>query len=137
MQVIPILAFEGRCEEALEFYRKVLGAEITTMMRWKDSPDAGMRASARDYEEKIMHASFRVGSSTLMATDGMAAVGKPEFKGITLSLEADDDAEAQRLFAALSDGGRVNMALAKMFWTSLSGMVTDRFGVMWMLNVKA
>jgi PhnB protein len=137
MQVQPILAFNGRGDEALEFYGKALGAEVTTMMRWKDSPDPGMCASARGFEDKIMHATFRIGETTLMATDGMTATSEPVFKGITLSLEVPNDAEAKRLFAALSDGGQVHMPLAKMFWSSSSGMVTDRFGVMWMVNAAA
>lgn len=135
MQVQAILAFNGQCEEALKFYSKALGAEVITMMRWKDSPDKEMCAAARDVADKIMHAAFRVGDTTLMATDGMEIQGKPIFKGVTLALEAANDDEAKRLFAALSDGGEVQMPLAKMFWTSLSGMVVDRFGVPWMVNV--
>src|SRR5258706_5882673 len=137
MQVQPILTFNGRCEEALEFYRKALGAEVTTLMHWKDSPDPGMRARARGFEDKIMHATFRIGKSTLMASDGMNDPGEAVFKGITLSLDALDDAEAKRLFEALSDGGTVQMPLGKVFWSSSFGMVTDRFGVPWMVNAAA
>lgn len=137
MQVQPILAFNGRCEQALEFYAKALGAEVSTLMRWKDSPDPDMRSQAQDFAEKIMHAAFRVGETTLMATDGMQATNQPEFKGVVLALEVSSDAEAQRLFAALSDGGQVQMPLSHVFWTSLSGMVVDRFGLPWMVNTRA
>jgi PhnB protein len=137
MQVQPILAFNGRGAEALEFYCKALGAEVTTIMRWKDSPDPGMRAGARGFEDKIMHAALRIGETTLMATDGMNAPGAAVFEGFTLSLQAADDAEAARLFAALGDGGQVRMPLAKVFWASSSGMVTDRFGVSWMVNTAS
>jgi PhnB protein len=137
MQVQPILAFNGRSEEAIEFYCKGLGAEVITIMRWKDSPDPAMCAAAKGFEDKVMHAEFRIGDTTLMATDGMNAPGELDFKGITLSLEAKNDAEAKSLFTALSDGGQVQMPLAKMFWSSSSGMVTDRFGVSWMVNAAA
>lgn len=137
MQVHPILAFNGRGDEALEYYCRTIGAEVTTMMRWKESPDPGMRAVAQGFEDKIMHATFRIGETTLMATDGITATGEPVFKGITLSLDAPNDAETKRLFTALSDGGQVQMPLAKMFWSSSSGMVTDRFGVSWMVNTAS
>ena len=137
MQVQPILVFNGRCEEAFAFYREALGAEVTMMMRWKESPDPAMRAKTRDVAEKIMHATFRVGKTTLMATDGMTASNAPEFKGITLALEVPDKAEAKRVFAALSEGGQVQMPLAKMFWSPSTGAVADRFGVSWMVNTKA
>jgi PhnB protein len=134
MQIHPILAFGGHTEKALHFYADKLGAEVIVKMRWKDSPDPEMRAAAPD-PEKIMHATFRIGATTLMATDGIASLSQPDFKGITLALEAKDDAEARQLFAALGDGGQVQMPLAKTFWTSLSGMVIDRFGLSWMVNV--
>ncbi|MFZ6639607.1 VOC family protein [Undibacterium sp. TC4M20W] len=136
MQVETILAFGGHSEAAIKFYEKALGAEVLVMMRWKDSPDPGLRKVSSD-PDKIMHASFRIGNTTLMASDGIETLAHPDIKGVTLNLEAKDDAEAQKLFAALSDGGKVQMPLAKAFWTSLSGMVIDRFGVPWMINVAA
>ena len=135
MQVKPILAFSGRCEEALNFYTDALGAEVILMMRWKDSPDPEMCAAAHDVQEKIMHASFRIGETILMATDGLEVQDQPDFKGITLAIEAKDEAEAKHLFAALCNGGKVQMPLAKTFWSSLSGMAVDRFGLSWMVNV--
>lgn len=131
MQVQAYLSFEGRCEEALEFYKKSAGAEVTTLMRWSDSPDPQMKAPP-GYEKKIMHAAFKIGETELMADDGMGP-GTAEFKGVTLALSASSDAETQRLFDALSQGGSVQMPLAKTFWTSSFGMLRDRFGVPWMV----
>jgi PhnB protein len=135
MQVQPYLFFDGHCEEALDFYRSALGAEVTTLMRNKESPEpmpANMCPPGS--EEKIMHSSFTVGETTLMASDGRAQ-GKPVFQGFSLSLSAANDAEAQRLFSALSDGGQVQMPLGKTFFASSFGMVADRFGVSWMIIV--
>ena len=139
MQVQPYLFFDGRCEEALEFYRKTLGAEVKMMMRFKENPEpaaaAGCDSSGAGSGpsgESIMHACFQVGDTEVMASDGMAA-GKPEFKGFSLSLTAPSDDEAQRLFKALGDGGQVQMPMAKTFFASSFGMVADRFGVSWMV----
>ena len=132
MQVQPYLFFDGRCDEAVEFYRKALGAEVTMLMRFKDSPDPGMcPAGAQD---KVMHASLRIGDSTVLASDGRCE-GRPTFEGFALSLTVPDDAAAERLFAALGDGGQVQMPLAKTFFSARFGMVADRFGVPWMVYV--
>ena len=135
MQAQPYLFFEGRCEEAVEFYRRALGAEVTTLMRIKDSPEPhppGMVPPGSD--NKVMHMAFRVGDTTLMASDGRCS-GKPNFQGFSLSLDAADDAQAERLFTALADGGQVQMPLGKTFFSSRFGMVADRFGVSWMVIV--
>ena len=135
MQVEPYLYFEGRCDEAIEFYRKALGAEVTMLMRYKDSPEPhqpGMIPPGA--ENKVMHVSFKIGETTLMASDGMCS-GKPDFKGISLTLSVSNDNEAERLFAALGDGGKVQMLLTKTFFSSRFGMVADRFGVSWMILV--
>jgi PhnB protein len=132
MQVQPYLMFEGRCEEAVEFYRKALGAEVTRLMRFKESPDPGMCAPGT--LDKVMHMSFRIGDTTLLASDGRCT-GQPNFQGFSLALHVADDAEAERLFASLSDGGQVQMPLAKTFFSSRFGMVADRFGVPWMIVV--
>jgi PhnB protein len=137
MLVQPYLFFDGRCEEALEFYRATLGAEVTGLMRVKENPDPvppGMYPPGS--EDKVMHAAFKIGETTLMASDGRAQ-GQPEFKGFSLSISAANDAEAQRLFTALSAGGQVQMPLAKTFFASSFGMVADRFGVGWMVIVMA
>jgi PhnB protein len=135
MQVQPYLFFDGRCEEAIEFYRRVLRAEVTMLMRFKDSPEPhpeGMLAPGS--ENKIMHASLRIGAATLMASDGQCQ-GKPSFQGFSLSLDAANEAEAQQLFAALSEGGQVQLPLTKTFFSPCFGMVADRFGVGWMVIV--
>ena len=135
MKVQAYVTFGGRCEEALEFYKKAVGAEVKDLLRWKDSPDAAMQPPP-GYEGKVMNASFRIGDTELMADDGMGAK-EVEFKGMTLALSVADDAEAKRVFTALGEGGSVQMPLAKTFWTSSFGMLTDKFGVPWMVNVDA
>ena len=135
MQVRPYLFFDGRCEEAVEFYRKALGAEVTMLMRFKDSPeppDSGMCPPGA--EDKVMHVSLRIGDATVLASDGRCQ-GRPSFQGFALSLTAPDEAGAERLFAALAEGGQVQMPLAKTFFASRFGMVADRFGVSWMVYV--
>ena len=135
MKIQAYITFGGRCDEALAFYKQTLGAEVGTVMRWKDSPDEAMKGPP-GYEDKIMHADFTIGSTTLMADDGMGP-GKVEYKGFTLSLTVADDPEAQRVFTALGESGSVTMPLMKTFWTSSFGMLTDKFGVPWMVNVEA
>ena len=137
MLVQPYLFFDGRCEEAVDFYRRALGAEVEMLMRMKDSPDphpSGMLPP--DSGDKVMHVSFRIGDTTVMASDGKCA-GKPNFQGFSLSLTARDAAEADRLFAALADGGQVQMPLGKTFFSPRFGMVADRFGVSWMVIVAS
>ena len=135
MKVQAYVTFDGRCEEALDFYKKSIGAVVTSLMRWKDSQDKDMRGPP-GYEEKIMNASFRIGETELMADDGMGDK-RAEFKGMTLAIEVADDAEAKRVFTALGEGGSITMPLMKTFWTSSFGMLTDKFGVPWMVNVEA
>ena len=134
MKVQAYLSFGGRCEEALEFYTKSIGAEVSGLMRWKESPDADMKPPP-GYEEKIMNAAFRIGDTQLMADDGMGPK-QAEFKGVSLVIEVADDAQAKRVFTALGEGGNVSMPLMKTFWTSSFGMLTDKFGVPWMVNVE-
>ena len=131
--VQPYLFFGGQCEEALEFYRKALGAEVQMMMRYKESPEK-QRPVPECFEEKVMHASFRVGETTVMASDGMCD-GKANFEGFSLSVTVPDETEADRVFAALAEGGLVTMPLEKTFWAPKFGMLTDRFGVGWMVSV--
>ena len=137
MLVQPYLFFDGRCEEAIEFYKRTLGAEVTMLMRFKESPEPqppGMIPPGA--ENKVMHASFRIGETTVMASDGRC-LGKPSFQGFSLSLSVPNDAEAERLFAKLGEGGQVQMPLAKTFFSSRFGMVADRFGVSWMVIVAS
>ena len=132
--VQPYLYFGGRCEEALEFYRTAIGAQVEVLMHFKDSPEPqppGMIPPG--FEDKVMHASVRIGGSTLMASDG-CEVG-PVFRGFSLSLAVPTEAEADRAFAALSAGGQVQMPLMKTFWSPRFGMLTDQFGIGWMVTV--
>jgi PhnB protein len=135
MQVQPYLFFDGRCEEAVEFYRSTIGAEVTMLMRFKDSPDPHEHSMVPPgAADKVMHVSLRIGETTVLASDGQC-LGRPSFQGFALSLTVPDEAEAERLFAALADGGQVQMPLTKTFFASRFGMVVDRFGVSWMIYV--
>jgi len=135
MYIQSYLFFEGRCEEAIDFYRGTLGAEVTMMMRYKDSPEPPPPDTLPPgSEDKIMHVSFRVGDTTVMASDGMCS-GQPGFQGFSLALTVPNEAEADRVFTALADGGQVRMPLAKTFFSPRFGMVADRFGMSWMIVV--
>jgi PhnB protein len=136
MPVQPYLFFEGCCEEALDYYRKALGAEVTSLLRYAESPQPpppGMLPPGS--EKKVMHSEFRIGDTTLMASDGMCS-GKANLQGFSISLGARDDAEAKRLFEALADGGEVRMPLGPSFFATSFGMAADRFGVGWMVVVR-
>jgi PhnB protein len=134
MQVQPYLSFEGRCEEAINFYKSAVGAEVVMMMRFKEAPDQSMMTPGTG--DKILHASLQIGDSTVMASDGRC-MGKAIFQGISLSLTAGTDAEAKRLFDALANGGQIQMPLAKTFFATSFGIVADKFGVAWMVYVPA
>ena len=135
MQVQPYLFFEGRCEEALAFYAKAIGAKVVDLMRFKDSPEPPPPDMCPPGSgDKVMHASFTIGDSTVMASDGRAS-GQSNFKGFALSLPAPDEAEARRLFGALGEGGQVVMPMGKTFWSPAFGMLVDRFGISWMVQV--
>ena len=133
--ITPHLFFVGRCDEALEFYRKALGAEIGMLMRFNESPDPpppGMLQSG--FERKVMHAEFRVRGIPLMASDGCDD-RESKFDGFRLALTVPTESDARRAFDALADGGAVRMPLTKTFWSPCYGMVTDRFGLGWMVMV--
>ena len=135
-RIEPYLFFGGRCEEALEFYRTALGAQVDMMMRYSDSPEpAPPGRLAPGFENKVMHATFRVGGSTLMASDGCEE-GDGTFHGFSLSVSLPTEAEAQKAFAALSEGGKVNLPLGKTFWSPCFGMLEDRFGMGWMVTME-
>jgi PhnB protein len=131
MQVQSYLMFNGRCEEALEFYKKALGAKVEMMMRFKEVPEG---QCAPGHEDKIMHSSFQIGDTVVMASDGMMK-DKPEFKGFSLTLNPKTEAEAERLFGALGQGGQVFQPLIKTFFSPKFGVVSDKFGVSWMVLV--
>ncbi len=133
MKVQPYLFFDGRCEEAIDFYKRVLGAEVLMVMRFSDAPDPPPPgAIAPGSENKIMHACLRIGDTEVFASDGRC-MGKPTFQGISLSLSAPSEGEADRLFSALAEGGQVQMPIGKTFFSPRFGMVADRFGVPWMV----
>jgi PhnB protein len=134
MQVQSYLFFDGRCDEALEFYKKTLGAKVEMLMRWKDSPDKSMCTPGN--ENKVMHSAFRIGETTLMASDGRNT-GNPDFQGFALSINAKDETEADKLFGALGEGGKVTMPMTKTFFSPRFGMLADKFGVGWMILVVA
>jgi PhnB protein len=133
MLVQPYLFFEGRCEEALAFYTEKLGAQPAMMMRYKEGPPENNACNSRpEMAEKIMHASFRVGESVIMASDGMCS-GKPNFQGVSLSLTVEDIEKAEQCFNALADGGQVQLPLTQTFFAKRFGMVADKFGMSWMV----
>ena len=132
--VQPYLFFDGKCEEAIEFYKGAIGAKVDMMMRFKEAPDQSQMQP--NTGEKVMHAAFHVGSTQVLASDGHCA-GKPSFQGFGLALNAKNDAEAEKLFAAVGNGGQVLQPLTKTFFASKFGMVADKFGIMWMVIAEA
>jgi PhnB protein len=134
MLIQAYLSFDGRCEEAVEFYRRALGAEVQMLMRFRDAPEgSGISPGS---EDKVMHACLKIGDSQVMASDGRCT-GKTNFQGFCLSITVANEAEADKVFAALGDGGQVQMPLGKTFFSRRFGMVADRFGVCWMVIVPA
>ncbi|MBC8001679.1 MAG: VOC family protein [Opitutaceae bacterium] len=132
----PYLFFGGRCEEAVKFYQRALGAELKMIVRYKESPEPlppGMIPP--NWGEKIMHSSMKIGSSVVMASDGRGEGGKLE--GFSLSITVNTEDEAKKAFAALSEGGKVEMPLTKTFWSPIFGMLEDRFGIGWMVSVTS
>ncbi|MGH7342502.1 MAG: VOC family protein [Candidatus Rokuibacteriota bacterium] len=137
MKVQPYLQFHGRCEEAIEFYRGAVGAEVEVVMRWKDCPQPEPGMIPPGAEKKVMHASFRIGETAVMASDGLSQGQQPTFQGFSLALTVPTDADAKRRFELLAEGGQVQQPLMPTFFTSNFGVVTDRFGVSWMVVVDA
>jgi PhnB protein len=133
MPIQPYLFLEGRCDEAIEFYKSVFGAKVDMLMRWKDSPDKSMCTPAN--EDKVMHASVTIGDSRVMLSDGRNS-GSPKFEGFALSVNAKDESDADRMFNALVNGGQVTMAMSKTFFSPRFGMVADKFGMHWMIIVE-
>lgn len=135
MKIEPYLFFNGRCEEALAFYREALGANVTMMMRFSESPEQCDTPLPAGWEQKIMHAAMTIGGTVVMASDGMGQEGL-QFAGFSLSLSLNDEETAKRLFDQLSKEGQVNMPLGPTFWSPCFGMVVDRFGIGWMIGVE-
>ena len=132
--VQPYIFFDGKCEEALEFYKGAIGAQVDMMMRFKEAPDQSQMQP--NTGEKVMHAAFHVGTTQVLASDGHCA-GKPSFQGFGLALNAQNDAEAEKLFTAVGNGGQVLQPLTKTFFASKFVMVADKFGIMWMVIAEA
>lgn len=132
MNVSPYLYFEGRCDEAIAFYKKTLGIEVTALSRFKDAPKNDMCPVGG--EDKVMHMTFRLGDLTVMASDGRCS-GKPKFDGFSLSIAMNDTAKAEKAFAALGEGGQVVMPMASTFFAKKFGMLADQFGLMWLIFV--
>lgn len=134
MHVEPYLFFEGRCDEAIAFYQSAVGAEVTMLMRYGDSPEPPQPGHTLPPQDKVMHASFTIGSTTVMASDGHCS-GKTAFNGFSLTLSVKTEAEAERVFNALAAGGQVHQPLIKTFFTPKFGMLADKFGLGWMVLV--
>jgi PhnB protein len=133
MKVEPYLMFEGRTEEALQFYQQKLGAKVEAIIRYKENPEP--KYNPPNSDEKVMHSLFRIGDAQIMASDGNCT-GKPGFQGFALTLNAANAAEANQRFNALADGGKVQMPLGETFFARSFGMVADRFGVNWMVMAE-
>jgi PhnB protein len=137
MNIQPYLSFEGRAQEAIDFYKSALGAKVDMIMRFKEAPPEMQTQMSPDSKDKIMHAAFKIGDTQVMASDGRCS-GKASFSGVTLSLNATSNAEADKLFNSLAQGGKVEMPMSETFFANRFGMVADKFGVNWMvINPKA
>ncbi len=132
MNVQPYLSFEGRAQEAIEFYKGAIGAKVDVIMHFKDAPPDVQSQMSPESKDKVMHAAFHIGDTQVMASDGRCT-GKPSFSGISLTLNAADNAEAEKLFGALGRGGQVTMPMSETFFAHRFGIVADKFGVTWMV----
>jgi PhnB protein len=132
MNVQPYLSFEGRCEEAIDFYKSTVGAKVEMMMRFKEAPADQQAMISPESKDKVMHAALKIGEATVMASDGYCT-GKSSFSGVSLALTADSPAEADKLFNALSKDGQVTMPMTETFFANRFGTCSDKFGVTWMV----
>jgi len=136
MQIQPYLFFDGRCEEALEFYKAAAGAKVDMLMRYKENPERNKSMEPPGADDKVMHSSFKIGDTMVLASDGHCT-GKPKFDGFSLAVSVKDEAEADRIYAGLSKGGEASMPLTKTFFSPKFGMLRDKFGVNWMVMVAS
>ena len=132
MNVQPYLSFEGRAQEAIDFYKSALGAQVDVVMHFRDAPPEMQSQMDPKSRDKVMHAAFRVGDTQIMASDGQCN-GKAVFSGVTLTLNASSNGEAEKMFKALGDGGKVGMPMSETFFAHRFGTVADKFGVNWMV----
>lgn len=130
MKVQSYLVFDGKCDEALEFYKRALGAKVNALMRFSEAPDQSQIKP--ESKNKVMHSEIQIGETVIMASDGYCT-GKPGFQGFSLTISVPTDAEAKRVFEAISEGGQVSMPLGKTFFASSFGVASDKFGVGWMV----
>ena len=130
--ITPYIAFQGNCREAIEFYKSALDATVLFSQTMDESPMAGMGPA-----ENIMHCTIKVGDSTVMMCDDPSPDGTPVGGNISLAIGLNDPEKAKEYFAKLSEGGTVIMALEKTFWAEAFGMLTDKFGIKWMVNCDA
>jgi PhnB protein len=136
MDVQPYLSFEGRAQEALDFYKSAIGATVDMVMHFKEAPPEMQAQMSPESKDKIMHAAFHIGKTQLFVSDGHCT-GKPTFSGITLTINATSNGEAEKLFGALGKGGQTTMPMSETFFAHRFGMLADKFGVNWMvLNPK-
>jgi PhnB protein len=133
MYLQPYLFFDGKCDEALDFYKKAVGAEPKMLLRFSQAPDQSMISPGS--ENKVMHAQLQIGDTTVLMSDGRCT-GNTNFQGFALTLTAKSENEADKTFNALADGGKVTMPMAKTFFSPRFGMLTDKFGVGWMVLVE-
>lgn len=131
MHINPYLFFDGRCEEAFEFYARVLGGKIVAMLPHEGTPAEGHVPA--EWRSKIMHARLEIGDQALMASDAPPQYQEP-MKGFYVSLHYTDPSDAERVFSALAEGGTIRMAMEETFWAARFGMLVDRFGTPWMVN---
>jgi PhnB protein len=136
MRIETYLFFEGRCEEAINYYKSALGAKVNALLRFRDAPNPDEHGPSRPQDDKVMHANVQIGDTMVLMSDGKSE-GKPRFEGFAMVLNAASESEAERLFGALADGGKVQMPLSRTFFAQRFGMVIDRFGVLWMINMAA
>ncbi len=132
MNVQPYLYFGGKSEEAIAFYKDAIGAKVEMLMHFKDMPPDQKSMMTPGSENKVMHACIKIGDSPIFVSDGDCG-GAPKFEGVTLTLNASDEAEAEKLFGALGKGGQVQMPMEETFFATRFGMVADKFGVSWMV----
>jgi PhnB protein len=132
MNIQPYLSFEGRAKEAIEFYKSAIGAKVDVIMHFKDAPPEMQSQMSPESKDKVMHAAFKVGDTQVLASDGNCS-GKASFSGVSLTLNAANSAEAEKLFGALGNGGQVTMPMSETFFAHRFGMLADKFGVNWMV----
>ena len=130
MKVQPYVFFDGKCDEALQFYQRALGAKVNALMRFSEAPDQSQIKP--ESKNKVMHSAFQIGETEILASDGYC-LGAPAFQGFALTINAANSAEALKLFTGIAEGGKIQMPLEKTFFAASFGIAVDKFGVSWMV----